>query len=189
MPFCSNCGAKVKGGSFCTRCGSPVQAPSQPMNTTPMSPNPQPPFQTVSSAILLQTLSQKVKTEAIIWVIIASLQAVIGVIALVNVLDGETSLSGLAWLLAVSVLNFVVASKDFKYSREVLTNPVGIVAKFQPVGGLIITLIYNLLFGGMIGVVGTVFGFVTRSYVMNNMQWFLQIEANYQRNACTQNMN
>ena len=47
----------------------------------------------------------------------------------------------------------------------------------KPLTGPIITLIYNLLIGGVIGVAGSIYYFAAvRGYVMENEQAFLELE-------------
>ena len=41
MPFCSNCGAEVKG-NFCAKCGAPMAGPAGGTATPPPSPVPMP---------------------------------------------------------------------------------------------------------------------------------------------------
>ena len=64
-----------------------------------------------------------------------------------------------------------------QYSKTLLENPTGIVAKFEPLTGPIITLIYNLIIGGVIGVVGSIYYFVAiRNYVMENKRSFCDLD-------------
>ena len=70
-----------------------------------------------------------------------------------------------------------------KYSKTLHENPTGIVAKFEPITGPVITLIYNLIIGGVIGVVGSIYYFVAiRNYVMENKQFFVSLDANNKEN-------
>lgn len=112
------------------------------------------------SSALINTLSQRVNTNGIIWLVIGILQI----------------LGGIFWnwfLLIVGVLNIISSVNDMKYSKELLENPSNIVEKFEPVTGPIITLVYNLIFGGIIGVVGSIYYFVgIRSFVMENQAVF-----------------
>lgn len=128
---------------------------------------------------LVQQLSKKIKTEAYVWMGVAGLQVLIG---LINVFSGfsEDGLSNLIsgiFTLAVAAANFITSRKDLKYSSEILEKPVGIVENFKPIKGLIITLVYNVVVGGVVGIVGCIFGFITRSFVLNNEQTFLALEA------------
>lgn len=94
---------------------------------------------------LVQNLSQKVKTNAIIWIIVASLQAIIGFFLFAEGIllnsqyvyfePGTDYIIYGPFMLIVSVLNYFGAAQNFKYSKEVLIKPVGIVAKFSPIGG------------------------------------------------------
>ena len=136
-------------------------------------------------------LSKKVKTNAIIWTVIASLQAVIAAVNFYFWLDGlrwwpdEVLANGISALMlaVIATLNFVSSAKDFKYSKNVLNVPRGIVAKFQPIGGYIANLIYNIIFGGLVGIVGSIYGLCVRSYVMNNAGYFQMVERQYMENT------
>ena len=90
-------------------------------------------------------------------------------------------------VLIIAVLNTLFSVRDFKYSKEVLVSPVGIVEKYQSIGGLIGTLIYNVLFGGIIGIAGSIYGFVLRSFVMSNQAQFMQIEQSFANSSAASN--
>ena len=60
-----------------------------------------------------------------------------------------------------------------QYSKTLLENPKGIIARFESKTGPIITLVYNLIIGGVIGVVGSIYYFFAiRNFVMENKQFF-----------------
>lgn len=74
--------------------------------------------------------------------------------------------------------HIISSIQDMQYSKVLLKNPKGIIAKFEPLTGPIITLIYNLIIGGVIGVVGSIYYFVAiRNYVMENKQFFASFDA------------
>lgn len=130
---------------------------------------------------IVQQLSGKIKVQAIIWLVIACIQYVLGIVNIVNGIDmyyDEEIFSMIMGILIiiVAVLNTVFSIQSFTYSTKILTKPTGIVSKYRPIGGIIGTLIYNILFGGLIGVVGSIYAFVVRSFVMANELQFAQIE-------------
>lgn len=184
MAYCSKCGREMAEGSqFCSGCG---QSAGNPANVSPQTVYRQPVQPIYPQPNLLQQLSSKIKTDAILWIVIACLQFVIGFfniavgIALyTDYDDGMINLiTGLCvWMVGVS--NLVVSIRNMRYSKEVLVRPIGIVQRFQPVGGLIGTLVYNLLLGGFIGVIGTIYGFMLRNFVISNAAQFQAIEADY----------
>lgn len=152
MKFCSKCGKELLDEAvICPGCGCAVA------NTTIQS------TASVDSAALLNTLSTRVKTSGIIWLVIGILQIILGIF--VN------------WfLLIVGALNIISSVQDMNYSKKVMDCPDDIVKKFEPLTGPIITLIYNLIFGGVIGVVGSIYYFVgIRSFVMENKTAFSQM--------------
>ncbi|MBQ3182725.1 MAG: hypothetical protein IJB24_05425 [Clostridia bacterium] len=104
---------------------------------------------------LLNTLSQRIHTNAIIWIVIGALQIMIGIFCIVG------------------ILNIVSAINDMKYSKEILNDPTDIVEKFEPVTMPIIVSAYNLVFGGIVGVVGSIYYFISiRGFVMENKERF-----------------
>ena len=107
----------------------------------------------------LQQLSQKVHTNAVIWLVIGVLQVLSVACALIG------------------IINILSAVNDMKYSKAVLNNPNGIVKRFEPLGGPIFTLAYNLILGGVIGVIGSIYYFVAiRGFVMENKAYFEQFD-------------
>lgn len=145
--FCSKCGSKLEDNAkFCGTCGFNVKSPIDQVN--------------VSN--LLSVLAQRLNTNGIIWLVIGILQILGGLF--VN------------WfLLVVGVLNIISSVQDMNYSKALLECPTGVVAKFEPITGPVITLIYNLVIGGVVGVVGSIYYFVAiRNYVMENKR-FLQV--------------
>ena len=158
MKYCTHCGKEIMDEAvICPGCGCAVGSSAQAASVG-----------NADISALLNTLSQRVKTNGIIWLVIGILQVLCGIF--------------LNWVfLIVGVLNIISSVQDMNYSKELLEKPVGIVAKFEPIVGPIITLIYNLVIGGVIGVVGSIYYFVAiRNYVMENKQFFesLDIENN-----------
>jgi len=104
------------------------------------------------------------KTNGIIWLIIAGIQIIVG-------------LFGAWFVLIVGVLNIVSAVTDIKNRERILTNQNGIVKAYQPITNAIITLIYNIVIGGLIGVLGSIYYLVfVRGFVMENKNQFLEME-------------
>lgn len=154
MKFCTHCGKELMDEAvICVGCGCAVGG------RTPQSAGV-----SVDRNELLNTLSQRVFTNGIIWLVIGALQILGGIF--------------INWfLLIVGVLNIVSAIKDIMYSKELFGETKWIVSKFQPITGPILTLVYNLFFGGVIGVAGSIYYFVAiRNYVMENKQHFANYE-------------
>lgn len=151
MKYCTHCGKELFDEAvICVGCGCAVS--KQPDQSTYKA--------SADAAGILNTLSQRLNTNGIIWLVIGILQILGGLF--------------INWfLLIVGVLNIISSIQDMQYSKALLENPTGIIAKFEPVTGPIITLVYNLVIGGVIGVVGSIYYFVAiRNYVMENKQFF-----------------
>lgn len=156
MKYCTHCGKELLDEAVvCVGCGCEVDGHN--FQTTKV--------QSVDGATLLNTLSQRLNINGIIWLVIGILQILGGIF--------------IEWfLLIVGVLNIVSSIKDMQYSKTLLENPTGIVPKFEPIVGPIITLVYNLVIGGVIGVVGSIYYFFAiRNYVMENKQFFESLDA------------
>lgn len=160
MKYCSKCGKELFDEAvLCPGCGCPVP-PVQPTYAPPMTPQ----------ADLVPKLSEKTKTNGMIWLVIGILQLLAG-FALMSM--EESSM----FLLVIGVLNICNSISDLNYSKSVLQKPVGIVRRHEALAGPIITLIYNLVVGGLIGVIGSIYYLVAiRNFVMENKQAFLVIE-------------
>lgn len=146
MKYCSHCGNEMMDEAVvCVKCGCSAN-PSN--NTIGNQPN------------LVQQLSDRVKINGIVWLVIGVIQILLGLY--VN------------WVLfIVGALNIVSAVQDINYSKSVIESPVGIVEKFKPLTGPIIVLAYNLVFGGIIGLVGSIYYLVgVRSFVLSNESTF-----------------
>lgn len=156
--YCTNCGNEVNENAvICVKCGCAI-----PKIETYGS---QAGFNPISSPSIVDTISHRIKTNGIIWIVIAGIQILLGL--------------AIDWfMLIVGVLNLISAIQDIKFSKKFPYNPVGIVAKVKPLGGAIVTLIYNLVIGGIIGVAGSIYYlFAVRGYVLENKQAFLEIES------------
>lgn len=201
MSFCPKCGNQLtEDTKFCPKCGKSLEdAPAEPAQPVYSAPpyqtagqqfNYAPPVQPVyppsqpyypPQKNIVEQLSGKVRAEAIIWTVIACIQYIFGLILITQnsgMYDSdETSafVVGIVVILA-AILNTLFSVANFEYSRKVLQNPVGIVNRFMPVGTVISTLIYNILFGGIIGIAGSIYAFTIRSFVLTNEAQFIQIE-------------
>ena len=152
MKYCTHCGKELLDEAvICVGCGCATSKGNARAGC-------------VDRTMLLNTLAQRVNTCGIIWLVIGILQILGGLF--VN------------WfLLIVGILNVVSSVQDMNYSKRLHDNPTGIVAKFEPLTGPIITLVYNLVIGGAIGVVGSVYYFVAiRNYVMENKTFFAELD-------------
>ena len=160
MKYCQYCGTPIADDAkFCSNCGKAVwQAPT---SETPINDETK---KNAEQHNLINKLSSRLKTNGIIWIVIASIQILVG-------------LFGVWFTLIVGVLNIFSAITDIKNSKRILTNPNGLVKAYEPLAGPIITLVYNLVIGGIIGVLGSIYYLVSvRGFVMENKEQFLAME-------------
>ena len=103
----------------------------------------------------LRELSKRIRFNGIIWLIIGIFQVLSGAFILVG------------------ILNIFSAISDLKTSKTIFTYRVGLVGAYTPMLSPIIVFIYNLIFGGVVGVVGSLYYFFCiRGYVMDNKEYF-----------------
>lgn len=197
VKFCMNCGKELDDNiRFCSGCGAEVSGSADVTNnsTAPNNQgannyqnsynsqnafnnsnnyNAQMPYNNAfnpnTPESLLRTLSERYKINAIIWFIIAGIQVILGIT--------------INWiLLIVAALNIVAAVQDLNYSKNILIQPQGIVNKEKPLVGSIAVLVYNLFFGGILGVAGSIYYLVgIRNFVMTNANAFMALEQQPQR--------
>lgn len=201
MLYCPNCGNKInEGEKFCKNCGKSLEGEqkfnNQPINNEqtqqqqqsyqqgyqqPYQQSYQQPYQQgyqqpyyAPQKNIVQQLSSKIVVEAIIWAVIAGIQLIIAF----NLFANDSILYGI-FIIVVAALNVFACITKYNYSTEIIKKPVGIVKKFEPINSLIAVLVYNVLFGGIIGVVGTIYAFVIRNFVLKNEAEFVHIEQQF----------
>ncbi|MCL2083523.1 MAG: zinc ribbon domain-containing protein [Oscillospiraceae bacterium] len=197
MTFCRKCGIQLEENTKCPKCGHTVDVapqenppqkyiPSPPQGNAVNTPPPIPVY-IIQPNLLLQ-LSSRIKTEGLIWMIIGLLQTVVifGSFLFLAEYEGEKSIIilGVPFLI-VGIINIGLAVDDFIYSKKVLADPVGIVQRYLPFGRLVGNIIYNVLFGGLIGVVGSFYRFSLRYFVISNAAQLQDIERKHLANRKT----
>lgn len=146
--FCSHCGNSLSDGArFCTACGHQVAGAADTGYASPITP-------------YADRLSVREQTSGTIWLVISVIQLLIGVF-------------GLWVIFIVGILNLLGAIGSFHKAKQVRVPYPGMVQEYEKqLTSLIIALIYNILIGGVIGVIGNIYDFSTRSYVLNNRELF-----------------
>lgn len=161
--YCSHCGSEVNPEAIvCMSCGCAIYSTINKtgkglwQNTTTNSPQE-----------LVDTITQRIHINGIIWIVIAVIQILVGI--------------SFRWgVLIVGILNLFSALSDLKFSKNYSTKPVGLINRVKPIVGAIIVLVYNLLIGGVIGVAGSIYYLVgVRQYVLENESVFQDIEEKY----------
>ena len=155
MKYCYKCGTQLNDDvRFCFSCGQSQFSEQQSYNNKNLDS-------------LLNKLSERIKINSIIWIVIATLQIALGTFS--NF-----------FILIVGILNLLTSIQDIKYSHQILKKPINIIARMSPIVRPLIILIYNLIIGGLIGVAGSIYYFLAvRQLVIENKNYFLTLENNY----------
>lgn len=150
MKYCTHCGKELFDEAvICVGCGCPVAGTN--IQTAQV--------RTIDKLEFLGSLSRRILINGIIWLAVGALQILIGV--------------GLQnwWIGVVGGMNIIAGIQDMRYSKALFADPVGIMDKFTPLAGPIIALVYNVIFGGVIGVAGSIFYFAgLRGYILANKE-------------------
>ena len=159
--FCQNCGKELKSEEkFCSSCGYATSNQSSNNNSF-----------TQNQKNMILILSQKNQTNAIIWISVGIIQ----ILASLYTITYFGFFSGI-WTLAVGIINIFSGYQDFNYSKELLKRPVAIISRYESMTPIIISLAYNLILGGLIGIVGAIYAMTIRSFVLSNRDIFVQAE-------------
>ncbi len=192
MPYCKNCGHELQGEvKFCPDCGAstsvePSIPPRPPAQSTPAQPH------------VLKTLSTMELIAAIVWTVIAVLQA-ISAASTINLLlsvDGYANMFGLdgllggSWVTAISLLavagwNGFAAYRTFNFSALLKKNPpVDTVSRYEKSLVSLIIILVVMVFVSLIGVLGAIYSLVIRGYAINHKEEIEQEIAISQGAAC-----
>lgn len=108
---------------------------------------------------ILKSLSIRLKINALFWIV-------------TGIFQGTTLI-----LIPVAIMNISLALTDYNNSERFLRNPYGIVEKYTPLAWPIVILIFNILFGGMLGIAGSLIYFsLIRGFIMENKAYFYLLE-------------
>lgn len=145
--YCSKCGKEVNEGAVF------CDGCSCPVNNNV----------NINHTVVNQ-LSERYKINGVIWIVIAALQIILGMT--------------INWIcLIVGILNLISGIQDIKFSKSMLANSAGIIDKVKPLVGPIVVLIYNLIFGGILGVAGSIYYLVgIRSFALKHEAEFKTLE-------------
>jgi len=140
---------------------------------------------------LIPALALKIRNIGTIWSIIGFLQffAGIGAIAIsfnffccIDSFMGEDPMFAILFyggisLLIIGIINLIGSQKNLAYADRIVEKPVNIFSDFQRVGHIIFALIYNMLFGGVIGIIGAIYQLTVRNFVFANRLQLKHIES------------
>lgn len=111
---------------------------------------------TLDRNTILQNISSKEKVGGIIWIVVASIQLLIGL-----TYNWITMFIGI-WNLIFGIMRITNAGKIEQRANN-------IVKEYEKdLTNIIVFLVLNVLAGALIGVIGAIYDLVVRSYVLNN---------------------
>lgn len=183
MKYCSKCGRELMDEAvICPGCGCEVEGARRGVNV--------PRYTKDDYEDARAILQQKMKTVRWFWTILGSIQTLAGVplliISFVILVDEAFDIEAHPFFLAslsvlvVGIINLKFANTYKKLMEAFERRPVGIQEYYDNALGRIVGgLIFNLFFGGLIGIIGSILEFSARNYVLNNRRLFREIEEDY----------
>ena len=123
-------------------------------------------YQGGTASALLDKFASKMKISSTIWLILGIYQCVIGLPLIMFFGYGLTTIG-------LGIWNIIQSMKKKKMAEQYYRDPTGIVAAMESSQTLVIVfLILNVLFGGLLGVAGAVYDLTIISFVTGNRQAF-----------------
>lgn len=192
--FCIKCGtALVPGCKFCPECGANTVDTGMP-EAKGMSPYTTSAYPIVTEkhktdmkigkydfayikVMTDSTVSRALKLkkrEAIVWLIIACMQVVLGLIlsALGKLLIGSC-------ILVVACVNCYFSIKTALYLKDIYDSPRWRIREYTSMAKLTLSLLYNLLFGGIIGLIAPIYGMFVCDFLVKNDTLFYTLDEEY----------
>lgn len=144
--FCTKCGNKLVGNAaYCSTCGAPVKTIIAQRENNVVD--------------CIKTLSLKEQISGIVWIVVAFFQIIIGYI-------------GSFAFLVLGISNIFTGIARLKQSQKVLTPYDGMIKEYENRWkAFIVSLIFNLLIGGVVGFmcsVATICEINARNYALKN---------------------
>ncbi len=111
---------------------------------------------TLDRNTVLQNISNKEKAGGIIWIVVASLQLLIGL--------------AYNWItLIIGIWNLIMGITTITNAGKMEQRANNIVEEYEKnLTNIIIFLVVNIFIGGLIGVIGAIYDLVVRNYVLSN---------------------
>ena len=111
---------------------------------------------TLDKNTVLQNISNKEKVGGIIWIVVASLQLLIGL--------------AYNWItLIIGIWNLIMGITTITNAGKMEQRANNIVEEYEKnLTNIIIFLVVNIFIGGLIGVIGAIYDLVVRNYVLSN---------------------
>jgi len=187
--FCGSCGKQASvNGNFCEACGAALNSAQSQYQSAYQQPYQQQVYGYQATPQLLKSLNTRLTLTATFWIVAASLQFLLGIIFLIVGIAmmaspwRDTQIGGMIFtiisviLLIIATVNLILGISDFKFKAKIRSAPVGIVRRYEPLGGKVGLIVYATFLGGYFGLASAIINVVTRSFVLDNRQQFLELE-------------
>ena len=171
MRHCRRCGKELRDDAvMCFGCGL---VGDEPTFNAELNDN---------QKFTLNTLYEKMASAAKFWRGVSIFQFIGAAVYFILMLFVDFAfITNTLALAIIGALNWRASSTELEFLENIKKKPVGIIAHFESITNILVAFIYNLVFGGIIGVIGSVLDYLTRNYVINNKAAFAEIEATENR--------
>ena len=177
MKYCSKCGKQIRDEAvICIHCGCPISDMPKNLKNDRLE----------EYEDALDRIDHKARNAASFWKIFGIIQCFVGVLFVIGAIGVyiEEEILEIAIPIFISAIaiftcaigNIATSREEILFLEKIKKHPVKIIEHYEPVSGIIVMLILNILFGFLIGVIGSILTLSARSYVMNNRRTFKEIE-------------
>ena len=184
--FCQNCGVKIPQ----------EQPPVQNVNSYQQNHGTVPPQQqgnfysqqppNQAQFVMVQQIASKIKGAAIFWLVWGILCSISGICTVCLGAAANSSINGRIWrayydsdpgtgaivygsfLLIAAIVNIIYAIIHFGYAKEIFANPATVIRKIDSSALYIVSIVVNVIFGGILGIIGGVMMLNTRTLARGN---------------------
>lgn len=161
--FCGKCGAAINPDArFCSACGAQING--SPANSP------------AADGSLMKQLNTKLWAEIIAWCVVVLFQVIVSLF-LFSQGGSDNVFSGIICAVC-AVLNIGSVYDDYTFLNQIKNRPAGIVDRYESMPDFWFAFLWSVTKGMGVGLIAWIFTMLTRSFVLDNRQSFLELENN-----------
>jgi hypothetical protein len=145
-------------------------------------PAPVTPTEKQGELSIIDQLTKKINNNGKVWIVIGIIQTVASILWFGDILRRMQIWWFIPFLIILEgIKNITRGFKDIKFSERLWHTPTNIVKRYKTPAAAVEAFIDNIIFGGIIGLIGCIMLQNSRSFVKKNLGEFEQIENDFIR--------
>ena len=131
---------------------------------------------------IIDILTKKINTNGKVWIVIGIIQTIASILWFGDILRRVQIWWFIPFLIILEgIKNIARGFKDIKFSERLWHTPTKIVKRYKTPAAAVEAFIDNIIFGGVIGIIGCIMLQNSRRFVKKNLEEFEQIENDFVR--------